>query len=206
MVQVLLTGFEPFAGEPENPSSRVAELAAEELRRRGYDAASATLPVSFRRCGTELLRLLEKARPRVCVALGLSGGISHIRVERVAVNLKDAGKPDNDGEQPVDEPIDPGGPAAYFSTLPTRLILERLREEGIPAALSYSAGTFLCNFAMYTLLRHSELKGYPARVGLLHLPYTPEIASRKPGPPPSLPLELQVRAAVIAALLSLEQA
>jgi pyroglutamyl-peptidase len=206
MVQVLLTGFGPFADEPENPSSRVAELAAEELRRRGYEAASATLPVSFRRCGAEIRRLLEELRPRVCVALGLSGGISHVRVERVAVNMKDARRPDNDGEQPVDEPIDPGGPAAYFSTLPTRLILEKLREEGIPAALSYSAGTFLCNFAMYTLLRHSELKGYPARAGFLHLPYTPEIAARKPGPPPSLPLDLQVKAAVIAAILSLEKA
>ena len=194
---ILITGFEPFGNEAVNPSAQVSELAARDLRSKGFDAYSATLPVSFKRCGSELKRLLSDLEPTVCVALGLAPGISHVRIERVAINLKDSEKPDNDGEHPLDEPIDPSGPAAYFSTLPVRRILERLRAEGVPVALSYSAGTFLCNFAMYTILRHSDLTGRPSRAGFLHLPYTPEIAARKPGPPPSLPLELQVKAVVV---------
>jgi len=193
-----VTGFEPFGDEQENPSARAAELAAAELARAGFDARSAVLPVSFKRCGEALAQLLERLKPGVAVALGLAGGITHVRLERVAINLADASRPDNDGAQPVDEPIDPQGPAAYFSTLPLRRILERLKGEGVPAAISNSAGTFLCNYAMYLLLRHADLHGYPRRAGFIHLPYTPEIAVRKPGPPPSLPLSLQVKAIVVA--------
>lgn len=195
---VLVTGFEPFGDERENPSAWAAELAAAELAKAGFDAYSAVLPVSFKRCGEELARLLEQLKPSVAVALGLSGGVTHVRLERVALNLMDASRPDNDGAQPVDEPIDPSGPVAYFSTLPLRMILERLRSEGVPTAISNSAGTFLCNYAMYVLLRYADLHSYPRRAGFIHLPYTPEIASRKPGPPASLPLSLQARAAVVA--------
>lgn len=198
MPRILVTGFEPFGDEKENPSAWVAEEAGAELARRGFDAHSAVLPVSFKRCGEALAQLLEKLKPDVAVALGLAGGITHVRLERVAINLKDASRPDNDGAQPVDEPIDPSGPAAYFSTLPLRRILERLRGEGVPAAISNSAGTFLCNYAMYLLLRYADLHGYPGRAGFIHLPYTPEIASRKPGLPASLPLSAQVKAVVVA--------
>ncbi len=137
-----MTGFEPFGGEEVNPSATVARKAAEELANRGYGARAAVLPVSFKRAGSELVGLLDENRPVLAVSLGLHGGASHLRLERVAVNIKDAPKPDNDGWQPVDEPIDPEGPAAYFSTLPLRKILERLRGEGIPAAISYSAELF----------------------------------------------------------------
>lgn len=199
-----MTGFEPFGGEEVNPSATVARKAAEELANRGYGARAAVLPVSFKRAGSELVGLLDENRPVLAVSLGLHGGASHLRLERVAVNIKDAPKPDNDGWQPVDEPIDPEGPAAYFSTLPLRKILERLRGEGIPAAISYSAGTFLCNFAMYTLLRYADLNGYPRRAGFIHVVYTPDVAARKPNPPASLPLELQVKAVVLAVELALE--
>jgi len=202
---ILLTGFEPFGGEEVNPSSLVAKLAAERLDAMGYAARSATLPVSFKRAGVELIKLLEELKPQVCIALGLNPGSTHVRIERVAVNIKDASKPDNDGEQPVDEPIDPHGPAAYFATLPTRRILERLRREGIPAALSYTAGTFLCNYAMYTLLYFASRNGYPLKAGFIHLPYTPEIAASKPGPPASLSLELQVKAVLLATEETLKQ-
>jgi pyroglutamyl-peptidase len=195
---VLVTGFEPFGDERENPSAWAAERAAAELAGAGFDAHWAVLPVSFKRCREALAQLLERLKPDVAVALGLAGGVTHVRLERVAINLMDTGRPDNDGAQPVDEPIDPQGPAAYFSTLPLRRILERLRGEGVPAAISNSAGTYLCNFAMYLLLRHADLRGYPRRAGFIHVPYTPEIAARKPGPPPSLPLSMLVRAAVVA--------
>jgi pyroglutamyl-peptidase len=195
---ILVTGFEPFGDERENPSAWAAERAAAELAKAGFDAHSAVLPVSYKRCGEALAQLLERLKPSIAVALGLAGGITHVRLERVAINLMDASRPDNDGAQPVDEPIDPQGPAAYFSTLPLRRILERLRGEGVPAAISNSAGTFLCNYAMYLLLRHADVRGYPKKAGFIHLPYTPEIASRKPGLPASLPLSTQARAVVIA--------
>jgi pyroglutamyl-peptidase len=160
---ILVTGFEPFGDERENPSAWTAERAAAELAKAGFDAHWAVLPVSYKRCGEALAQLLERLKPSIAVALGLAGGITHVRLERVAINLMDASRPDNDGAQPVDEPIDPQGPAAYFSTLPLRRILERLRGEGVPAAISNSAGTFLCNYAMYLLLRHARARaGFPA--------------------------------------------
>lgn len=195
---ILLTGFEPFGGEETNPSSVVANLAAERLKVMGREARSATLPVSFKRAGPELINLLDVLKPRVCIALGLNAGSTHVRIERVAINIKDASRPDNDGEQPVDEPIDPEGPAALFATLPTRRILERLRREGIPASLSYTAGTYLCNYTMYILLRYASQKGYPVKAGFIHLLYTPEMAALKPSPPASLSLELQVKAVLLA--------
>lgn len=203
MARILLTGFEPFGGEEVNPSAIIAEKAAEELVNRGHDAYSIVLPVSFKRAGAELTSLLDGSKPEVAISLGLHGGVSHLRLERVAVNIKDTMKPDNDGEQPVDELIDPIGPAAYFSTLPLRRILEKLKEEGVPAAISYSAGTFLCNLAMYTLLRYADLNGYPKHAGFIHVAYTPEIAARKTNLPASLPLELQVKAITLAVELSL---
>ncbi|MEM1509548.1 MAG: pyroglutamyl-peptidase I [Thermofilaceae archaeon] len=203
MARILLTGFEPFGGEEVNPSAIVAKKAAEELINHGYDVHMAILPVSFKRAGTELTSLLNENRPEIAISLGLYGGASHLRLERVAVNIKDASKPDNDGWQPVDEPIDPIGPAAYFSTLPLRKILEKLKEKGIPATISYSAGTFLCNFTMYTLLRHADLNGYPKRAGFIHVAYTPDIVARKMNLLASLPLKLQVKAIKLTVELSL---
>jgi len=203
-VKALLTGFEPFGGDRLNPSEmvvrRFSEVGTSELP--GLEIHTVVLPVSFRRAGMVLRGLLDELKPDIYIGLGLSAGISFVTVERVAINVKDARIPDNDGEQPVDEPIDPDGPAAYFTTLPKKAIVRRLRESGIPAAISNSAGTFLCNYVTYISLHYSARYGYPRRAGFMHLPLLPEQAATRSGEragiPPSMSLDTMMRAVKIA--------
>ncbi len=203
-MKALLTGFEPFGGDRLNPSEmvvrRFSEVGTSELP--GLEIHTVVLPVSFRRAGMVLRGLLDELKPDIYIGLGLSAGISFVTVERVAINVKDARIPDNDGEQPVDEPIDPDGPAAYFTTLPKKAIVRRLRESGIPAAISNSAGTFLCNYVTYISLHYSARYGYPRRAGFMHLPLLPEQAATRSGEragiPPSMSLDTMMRAVKIA--------
>ena len=139
---------------------------------------------------------MDALRPDAVLAVGQYGGANGVRVERVAVNLRDARIADNAGAKPVDEPVVPGAPDAYFATLPTRRIVEKLREEDIPAQLSYSAGTFVCNNLLFCAL-HESAKKFPAtRCGFVHVPYLPEQA--KDGSAPSMSLALMVRALTAA--------
>lgn len=201
---ILVTGFGPFGQEDYNPSEHAARRAVELLRDRGLEASFLALPVSFRRAWEALEAALRELRPDAALSVGLRPGASCIYVERVAVNLMDASMPDVDGLQPADEPIDPQGPAAYMATAPVKEIVRRLREAGIPAALSYSAGTYLCNFVFYRLLRHGDVHGYPRRVAFLHVPYAPHQAAAKAGQVPSMDLELMARAVAVAAEAMLE--
>ncbi len=189
---ILLTGFESWGDVPSNPTSEVVkQLVSDEV-------VGEVLPVSFKRAGERLEKLLREIRPKVVLNLGLAHERPVIRVERVAINLIDAKIPDNDGEQPVDVPIDPDGPRCYFSTLPTRKMVEALRREGIPAFLSYSAGTYLCNYVMYKTLRFLDVTGLRASAGFIHIPYSSEMASKMDKPVPSLPLSTIKRAVQIA--------
>ncbi len=179
---ILITGFESWGDVPSNPTSELVEqLVSDEV-------AGEVLPVSFRRAGERLENLIRELRPEVVLNLGLAPERPVIRVERVAVNLIDARIPDNDGEQPVDVPIDPDGPRCYFSTLPSRDIVEAIRREGVPAFLSYSAGTYLCNYVMYRTLRILDVMRLDAQAGFIHVPYSSEMASKMNKPVPSLPL------------------
>ncbi len=190
---ILLTGFESWGKVPSNPTEELVE----ELS--GDGVAGEVLPVSFRRAGERIEELIRELKPEAVLNLGLAPGSPVVRVERVAVNLMDARVADNDGFRPVDVPIDPQGPGCYFSTLPTREILEALRVRGIPAAISYSAGTFLCNFVMYRTLRILDLLGLRSPAGFIHVPYSTEIAAGMDRPVPSLPMDL-LREAVEVAL------
>lgn len=207
--KVLITGYEPFGEEKVNPSEIVAKEAALAVGKlENVDVVAAVLPVSFKRARTALNELLKTHKPDIALSLGLWGGISYVTLERVAINVMDARIPDNDGNQPIDEPIEPEGPAAYFTTLPIKSILKKLREEGIPAMISNSAGTFLCNFALYELLHHGATFGYPKRAGYMHIPYLPEQASVKRswcGTPPSMSLDLIVKAVVTAVKVTIER-
>ncbi|MDM4763938.1 pyroglutamyl-peptidase I [Galbitalea sp. SE-J8] len=168
---LLVTGFEPFAGESVNASW----LAVERLA-RGWDGdetlATALLPVEFARCGPALLDAIDGCDPRAIVCVGEAGRADGIRLERVAINLDDARIPDNAGARPVDEPIDPGGPAAYFSTLPLRAALDALQSAGIPARMSESAGTFACNHVFYELMAALAMRTDVVG-GFVHVPYAP---------------------------------
>ncbi|MDK2383570.1 MAG: pyroglutamyl-peptidase I [Candidatus Korarchaeota archaeon] len=189
---ILLTGFESGDDVPSNPTSELVE----QLVRN--EVVGEVLPVSFRRAGERLEKLIRELRPEAVLNLGLAPERPVIRVERIAINLIDARIPDNDGEQPVDVPIDPDGPPCYFSTLPTREIVGALRGEGIPAFLSYSAGTYLCNYVMYKTLRTLDIVGLRVPAGFIHIPYSSEMASKMDKPVPSLPLSTIKRAIQIA--------
>lgn len=181
MPTVLLTGFEPFDGDTSNPSW----TAVQEVRDRWDGDAEIQvrqLPVDFAKVDDALRAALAEVDPDVVISVGLAGGIETLEVERVAINVDDARIPDNKGQQPVDEPIVAGGPAAWFSTLPVKAMVAAMREAGVPASVSQTAGTFVCNHVMYGLLHKlsgiAEVKG-----GFIHIPYLPQQAAAHPGAP-----------------------
>ena len=184
MTTILLTGFEPFGGAMINPSWEAVRLVASRWD-RPERLVTAELPVAFGPTSDRMSHLLAEHRPDLVVATGLAGGRAGISPERVAINVDDGRIPDNAGHQPIDEPIVPDGPAAYFSTLPVKAITAALGERQIPAAVSNSAGTFLCNDVFYVLM-HAIATNYPdMRGGFVHLPHATEFA---PNGKPSLPL------------------
>lgn len=200
MQTILLTGFEPFDGETVNPSWLIAQaLQGEHVG--GAVVAAQQLPCVFGRVQQTLRAALAQHRPALVLALGQAAGRCELSIERLAINVDDARIPDNAGASPIDEPVVPGGPAAYFSTLPIKAMVAAVRAAGIPAAVSQTAGTFVCNHVFYVLMH--TLKSQPGeRGGFMHVPLLPEQAAVRPGQP-SLALETMVqgtRVALAAAL------
>ena len=184
---ILLTGFEPFGGERINPSWSAAREAAARLRSEGIDARAVELPCVFGRAIHVLEAALEQHRPELVVCAGQAGGRSRVSLERIAINCDDARIPDNAGSAPVDQPVAAGGPAAYFSTLPLKAALAALLAAGIPAEVSQTAGTYVCNHVFYGLMHALRLRP-GTRGGFVHVPYEP--AQLPPGSTdPALPLE-----------------
>ncbi|HCV78102.1 pyroglutamyl-peptidase I [Pseudomonas oryzihabitans] len=175
---LLLTGFAPFGGETLNPSwEAVRRLDGERLG--DLTVVAAQLPTEFGAALRVLDELLERHRPTLVVAVGQAGGRAELSLERIAINVDDARIPDNAGRQPIDEPVVADGPAAYFSTLPIKAMTRVLRDAGIPAAVSQTAGTFVCNHVFYGLLH--RLQGSGVRGGFIHIPYLPAQAAHQPG-------------------------
>lgn len=193
---VLLTGFEPFGGEPVNPSGRIAQ-ALHGLQIAGHTVHGAVLSCRFGASRRELDALLRRLRPALVVALGQATR-PEISVERVALNVDDARIPDNAGAQPVDRPIVRGAPAACFSTLPIKAMTASLRKAGVPANVSQTAGTFVCNHVFYGLMHrlHADPALAGARGGFIHVPLLTEQAARLGGF--GLPLEVQAGAIRLA--------
>lgn len=167
---VLVTGFEPFEGHAVNASW----LAVQELVRtwRGPAIEAVRLPVSFRRAPGLLEEAVARTRPRAVVSVGEAGDADAVLVERVALNVADARIPDEDGNRPVDEPLVPGGPAAWFTALPLRACVDGAERAGVPARVSSSAGTYVCNAVFYRLA--TVLAGSDVPHGFVHVPRTPE--------------------------------
>lgn len=200
--RTLLTGFEPFGGHGHNPSWPAAREAARTLRAQGMDAVAERLPCTFSGSTEALEGALATHRPGVVIACGLAGGRTQVAVERVAVNLQDARIPDNAGHQPSGGPVDDAGPAAYFSTLPVKRILAALRDAEIPAELSLSAGSFVCNHVFYEVMHRAGARGSTVRrAGFIHLPWDERAPRRTAAaePWPTLPTADLTRALVIAA-------
>lgn len=196
MNRVLLTGFEPFGGESINPSfDAVKRLGTEGMD--GVVLETLQVPCVFDIVIDMLTVTMRRFKPGVVICVGQAGGSAAVGVERVAINLDDAHMPDNAGRQPVDIPIVADGPAAYFSTLPIKAIVAALHAVGIPAEVSQSAGTYVCNHLFYGLAHLIATEFSGVRGGFIHVPYLPEQAARQRGAP-SMSLDTVVRALQVA--------
>ena len=168
--KLLITGFEPFGGERINPSweavSRLPEVVG------GFVLTKLRLPVLFQEAANTLIEKANALQPDVILCIGEAGGRNAITPELVGINLCHAKIPDNEGNQPQDEPIVVGGANAYFSTLPVRKLATKIQKVGIPSQVSYSAGAYVCNDVLYTLL--AKYDGSDTKVGFIHVPYCAE--------------------------------
>ena len=185
MIKVLLTGFEPFGKAALNPSGEIVKQIS------GENIVTAILPVAYTRSAAVLLALIGEHKPAVVISLGQAEGRTQITPERIAINLDDGRLADNEGVLRIDVPIVLGGPVAYESTLPIKEFVEAIKAVGVPAAVSLSAGTFLCNHIFY--VAQDKLKGSHVRSGFVHVPLMDEQAAEFPGMP-TMPLDQMVKA------------
>ncbi|UJD93945.1 pyroglutamyl-peptidase I [Lelliottia amnigena] len=202
MRHILVTGFEPFGGETLNPSWEVVK----QLERMTIDdcrVVTRQLPCVFGESLTVLNSAIDELNPTVVIAVGQAGGRVDITVERVGINVDDARIPDNRGQQPIDVAIVPDGPAAWFSSLPIKAMVAAMREKGIPASVSQTAGTFVCNHVMYGLL-HKIRERTNVKGGFIHIPYLPEQAAAHAGAP-SMATQTVKAALEIALTVALRQ-
>jgi len=180
-MKALVTGFDPFGGDKVNPSS----LAVGRLKKRigRLVVHTAELPTSYARSADVLRAAIDTVRPDIVLCVGQAGGRTELCLERVAINVQDARIRDNDGKQPIDKPVVEDGPAAHFTTLPIKACVAAMRKAGLPAAVSNTAGTFVCNHIFYALMDIAASHPVPMRGGFLHIPYVPEQAARLGGAP-----------------------
>lgn len=180
-MKILVTGFEPFGSRHSNPSWDAVEALPEEIE--GVQIVKRKLPVSFRRFSAPLEAAIEEERPDGLICVGLAGGEDKVSVERVGINLMEARIPDNDGFQPFDTPIRPDGDTAYFSTLPVKRMAKAVESRGIACCVSYSAGTFVCNAALYTGLYLSSRRYRFMKCCFIHVPYDETMEEALAGQP-----------------------
>jgi pyroglutamyl-peptidase len=173
MATALITGFEGYGGRGRNPASETA-LALNGRTIEGVKVAGRRLPVSFSWLAAGLEGLFDEVEPDIVISLGLWPGEPMIRLERIGINVADFEIPDNEGALRTDEPLSGNGSAAIYATLPNREIRDALLCAGVPARISSTAGTFLCNAALYTTLSCAARKRRPPLTGFVHLPYLPE--------------------------------
>lgn len=182
MKKLLITGFDPFGGQTVNPSWEAVRLLPDRIG--AYELTRLEIPTVYGEGAARILRAAEGLHPDVILSIGQAGGRRGITPEVVGINLREARIPDNSGFQPVNEAIVPDGPAAYFATVPVRAMVQAMTDAGLPCALSYSAGAFVCNDVLYTLLHRCH--GSAVRAGFIHVPFLPEQAKEDT---PSMPLE-----------------
>ena len=190
-MKIIVTGFDPFGGETINPS---IECVKALLEIEGVELIRLELPTVFKESAKRLNEVINDVKPDAVLSVGQAGGRAGITMERIAINVDDARIPDNISQQPIDEAIQLDGEAAYFTTLPIKRIVKAIREAGIPAEVSNSAGTFVCNHIMYQALFAATKADKPFKAGFMHIPFIPEQTTDKP----SLPLEESTKAVQIA--------
>ncbi len=184
---VLITGFDPFGGENINPSWEAVKLMSEEIGE--YRIVKMQIPTVFGKASQTVIEKIDEISPCAVICVGQAGGRSVVTPEVIGINLREANIADNEGNTPKNTAVVNGGPDAYFSTLPVRGMVEAVKRQGIPCALSFSAGAFVCNDVLYSVLHH--LKDSSVRVGFIHVPYIPQQTDEKT---PSMSLEQIVKA------------
>ena len=172
MKKLLITGFDPFGGERINPSWEAVKLLPETIGE--YALTKMQIPTVFGQAAEKVLTAAKELKPDVILSVGQAGGRKAVTPEVIGINLREAGIPDNMGNRPVNTPVIAGGPDACFATVPVREMVKSITSAGLPAALSFSAGAFVCNDVLYTLLHH--YRGTDTRVGFIHVPFLPEQA------------------------------
>ena len=191
MKKLLITGFDPFGGESINPAWEAVRLLPDVIR--DFELVKLEIPTVFGAAAQVVIDKAEEIHPDAIISVGQAGGRAAVTPEMVGINLRYASIPDNMGALPCDIPVAESGPAAYFSTLPVRAMAKAICDAGLPGAVSYSAGSFVCNDVLYSLLHRFD--GTAVRAGFIHVPFLPEQTADKP----SLPLE-QTAAALRAAI------
>jgi pyroglutamyl-peptidase len=185
-MKILVTGFEPFGGEPINPSWEAVRHLPDTIS--GAEIIKVEIPVVFGRSADVVHEAIVKHDPDVVLHVGQAGGRFEVTPERVAINVDDGRIPDNDGQQPIDTPIREDGPAAYFTSLPVKAMVTAMRQAGIPGRVSNTAGTYVCNHIMYQSLYMSDHEFPGKRAGFIHVPYSPQQVVNQP-PQPSMGID-----------------
>ena len=189
-MKILVTGFDPFGGEKINPALETIKRLPDTIL--GAQIIKLEIPTVVGKSLAKITEAVEKENPNVVLSIGQAGGRSEITVERVGINIDDCRIPDNEGNQPIDEPVIKGGPAAYFVTVPIKAIVENIKAHNIPASISNTAGTFICNHVCYGVAHLAAARtaaGKPMKSGFIHIPFLPEQVIGKPALTPSMSLE-----------------
>jgi pyroglutamyl-peptidase len=180
-MRVLVTGFDPFGGDTINPALEALQRLPAELD--GHTIERRPLPTRFHRALDVLGDAVRTLRPDILLCVGQAGGRTELSIERVAINVDDARIPDNAGVSPIDQPIVPGGPPAYFTNLPLKAMVQGMQAAGIPAKVSNTAGTFVCNHVFYGAMHLVATEFPEMRAGFIHIPYLPEQIGVHPDQP-----------------------
>lgn len=195
-MKVLVTGFDPFDKDTINPAYEAVKKLPDKIK--NSEIIKLEIPTSFKRSEIIIKESIEKYSPNIILSVGQAGGRNEITIEKVAINLLEARIKDNDGYQPFDTPIKEDGETAYFTNLPIKGMVKHIKDNNIPASISYTAGTFVCNSVMYNILylinkKYNNLKG-----GFMHVPFLPEQAMAKSPTPSSMSSEMIAKAIELA--------
>ena len=194
-MKILITAFEPFGGEKVNPALEAMKLLPDKIGEA--QILKLELPTVFKKSIEKVWQHIDEYEPDIVISLGQAGGRACISIERVAINIDDTTMADNEGNMPVDQPIFKDGENAYFSNLPIKNMVEDIKKAGIPANISNTAGTYVCNHVMYGILYKIHKEKLNIKAGFIHVPFIPEQVVNKPEKP-SMSLENIVKAVEIA--------
>lgn len=205
-MKILVTGFDPFGGETVNPAYEAVKMLPEQIA--GAEIIKLEIPTVFSKSSVAVEEGIQKYNPDIVINVGQAGGRSHITIEQVAINLADARIPDNAGEQPLNEALQPDGDTAYFATIPIRAMVKHVQEHGLPCSISYTAGTYVCNCVMYNVLYMTQKKYPNIKAGFIHVPFATSQLIGKPATTPGMSLdeiEKSLEYAIEAVVLGVEE-